>query len=344
VFHVEKEETLGEIVYDIGNGQWDIPALRSLLEDVLPDNNIFNDFVVDHVFPTLGSRKMLLNARRIDHVQLVLLAFEDITERMRAAAELTASESRFRALFEQTSAGVSEIDQSSGRLISANETLCRMHGKTASELVGMTMSELTHADDYQAVGPIFQRVLRGEVTSAQVDTRLLRNDGSYLWVHEALNLIRDERGRPIRAMGIAIDITDRKDAEAAMYEALKAKDEFLGLISHELRTPLTVIQGYAALLSKAHPLDQQTQTEAFQDILTESGRLARIIENMLYLARLDVGKEPEFEPVSIRHVFQEHVMDFAQRRPEAKVLLAEIDSDTVVTGNAGYIHQILELA
>lgn len=87
-FRVDPDETVGRRVYQLGNGQWDIPALRKLLEDVLPDDQVFEDFEVEHDFDDIGRRVMLLNARRLDHVQLILLGIRDITERKREEEEL----------------------------------------------------------------------------------------------------------------------------------------------------------------------------------------------------------------------------------------------------------------
>jgi PAS fold len=86
-FKVEPAATEGQMVYDLGNGQWDIPDLRRLLSEVLPGNEFFEGFEVEHDFPSIGRRSMLLNARRVDHLQLILLAIEDITERRRAEGE-----------------------------------------------------------------------------------------------------------------------------------------------------------------------------------------------------------------------------------------------------------------
>ena len=63
-FHASKEETEGRFVYDLGNGQWDIPQLRTLLSQVLTNSHPVEDFEVEHAFPALGQRNMLLNARR----------------------------------------------------------------------------------------------------------------------------------------------------------------------------------------------------------------------------------------------------------------------------------------
>ena len=84
-FRVTKEETLGRQLYELGNRQWDIPKLRELLETILPGNQILEGYQVEHEFPGIGRRKMLLNARHItgktDEAQLILLAIEDVTER-----------------------------------------------------------------------------------------------------------------------------------------------------------------------------------------------------------------------------------------------------------------------
>ena len=83
-FKVTSEETIGKLIYDLGNRQWDIPGLRTLLEDILPKNNKFEDYEVEHIFSNIGHKVMLLNARRIAQrkkgPQMILLAIEDITK------------------------------------------------------------------------------------------------------------------------------------------------------------------------------------------------------------------------------------------------------------------------
>ena len=91
-FKVTPEETIGKLIYDLGNRQWDIPKLRTLLEEILPKDNKFDDYEVEHVFSSIGHKIMLLNARRITQKetgsQMILLAIEDITEKMRLQREL----------------------------------------------------------------------------------------------------------------------------------------------------------------------------------------------------------------------------------------------------------------
>ena len=83
-FHVTPQDTVGRHFYEIGARQWDIPSLRELLDDVLTDNTTFEKVEVNHDFPIIGQRKMLLNGRRIsqtaDKGLLLLLAIEDVTD------------------------------------------------------------------------------------------------------------------------------------------------------------------------------------------------------------------------------------------------------------------------
>jgi signal transduction histidine kinase/CheY-like chemotaxis protein len=90
-FHVSSEETENRLIYELGNGQWDIPDLRTLLEDIVPMSSVFNDFELEHDFPVIGRRVMLLNARKLrqgSHAELLVLAMEDVTERRRAEGEV----------------------------------------------------------------------------------------------------------------------------------------------------------------------------------------------------------------------------------------------------------------
>ena len=85
-FAVKPTETEGRLIYEIGNRQWDIPRLRKLLEEILPENSEFNDLEVEQSFEGIGHKIMLLNARciyrRPEQTQLILLAIEDVSQRV----------------------------------------------------------------------------------------------------------------------------------------------------------------------------------------------------------------------------------------------------------------------
>lgn len=102
-FQAEPKDTERKIVYELGNGQWDIPSLRKLLEDILPKNTFFKGYEVAHEFPSIGHKTMILNAREI-HVDgdasfppIILLAIEDVTEMMGVAEMLATHTKDFEA-------------------------------------------------------------------------------------------------------------------------------------------------------------------------------------------------------------------------------------------------------
>ncbi len=94
-FAISPAATEGRYIYHLGDGHWDIPALRTLLEQVLPERRSFQDFEVIHDFPTLGRRVLLLNARQLwtrdNQLELVLLAIDDVTETKQIHSDLLAS-------------------------------------------------------------------------------------------------------------------------------------------------------------------------------------------------------------------------------------------------------------
>jgi len=97
IFQVEAKDTEKKVIYELGNGQWNIPSLRKLLEDILPKNTFFKGFEVAHDFPSIGQKVMILNAREIHPPNdtssgifppIILLAMEDVTEMMAVAETL----------------------------------------------------------------------------------------------------------------------------------------------------------------------------------------------------------------------------------------------------------------
>lgn len=97
LFQVEKADTEGKVIYTLGNGQWDIPALRKLLENILPKNTFFKGFEVEHNFPSIGHRTIVLNARHIHSRDkttselfppIIMIAMEDVSEIMSIASRL----------------------------------------------------------------------------------------------------------------------------------------------------------------------------------------------------------------------------------------------------------------
>ena len=130
---IESQEISGRNLYEVADKQLDLPQLRELLDRLLAGGTSLLDLEVEHDFRLIGTRTVLLNARRIsgtDNAGLILLAFEDITERKRA------SEARYRRLFESARDGIIIIDAATGEIADLNpytEQLLVSYGKTSTK-------------------------------------------------------------------------------------------------------------------------------------------------------------------------------------------------------------------
>ncbi len=133
-FEVTPAQTIGRKIYDLGNGQWNIPALRQLLEEVLPQKKVFNDYEVIHEFNDLGRRVMLLNARRLDSQQLILLGVRDVTEKHAAEQIVRAGSERLARLTKIGGVGVLIFEEASGKLREANDAFLEMTGYTRAQV------------------------------------------------------------------------------------------------------------------------------------------------------------------------------------------------------------------
>ena len=146
-FRVTPEITENSSLFELGNGQWDIPELRRLLEEVQPRNNEVNDFAVEHEFEHIGKRSMNLNARRLvqasDQAPLILLSIEDVTQSNAAQTALRDSNASFMAIFDTSPVGMYLVD-SDMRFRQVSRKVQYVFGDIG-ELVGRDFSEVVFA-------------------------------------------------------------------------------------------------------------------------------------------------------------------------------------------------------
>jgi two-component system CheB/CheR fusion protein len=219
-FRVSPSATEGRLIYELGNGQWNIPKLRELLEDVLPQNSSFKEFEVTHAFDTLGRRHMLLNARRMATEEgrplRIVLVIEDDTERLAAQADLRASERRFRRLFEAAHDGVLLIDPVSRQITDVNPYMLNLLGYTREELIGQGLYEagLIQAEE---VGRRFYEALETNQSIRYEDLPLKTKAGGELEVEVVANIYAED-GHEVIQCNVR-DISERKAQEAAMRRA-----------------------------------------------------------------------------------------------------------------------------
>ena len=149
----------------------------------------------------------------------------------------------------------------------------------------------------------------------------------------SLTPLRDSEGRVDRVMSVAIDVTDEVLARKEMEEAIRLKDQFLGLVSHELRTPISTVVGNALiLLRRGDLLNAEARTQALSDIATEGEKLQRVIENLLMLTRMEATGGLDLQPFSLSELLAESVHVFARQNPSRRVVLPPEDAPLMVEG------------
>ena len=142
----------------------------------------------------------------------------DITGRKSAESALRESEERYRRTFELAGSGLAQVGLD-GRFMRVNPRLCEMFGYSEAELVGMSVKDISHPEDRDAIDERRTQLLAGEVDALRVEKRYLRKDGTSIWVHVAIAMERDAAGQPLYAISVLDDITARKHAEEALRES-----------------------------------------------------------------------------------------------------------------------------
>ena len=245
-FKVNPNQTKGQLVYDLGNRQWNIPRLRELLEDILPQKTTFDNYEVEHDFADIGKRVMLLNARQIKKAsgkeRIILLAIEDITERKLVESQketaldaLRKSEDNFHRSLDESPLGV-RIVTAEGETLYANRAIVDIYGyDSIEELRGAPLKELYTPESYAEFKIRKGKRERGEFCPPEYDISIVRKNGEVRHVHAFRKEIFWNGARQFQV--IYQDITDRKRAE----ETLKKSERQYRLLADNIHDVIFVM-------------------------------------------------------------------------------------------------------
>jgi PAS domain S-box-containing protein len=278
-FRTSRAETEGCHIYQLGNGQWDIPAFHTLFESVIPSRESVERFEVEHDFPTIGRRTMLVNARRIlrpgDHDGSILLAIEDVSEERDARAESKRTWRLTQSIVDtiRDPLVVLEHDMT---IVMASKAFLTMFGITQAETRGRRVAELgQHQWDVPALRHLMEKVLPED---KPIENFEIEDDFPGLG-RRVFNLNARKISQPgnhaHRLLLVFEDITDRKqrerDAEMLTNEiSHRIKNNLqlvVGLIAFEARaTAAPCVQGYKAMQSRIGAIAQ------LYDLISQAGR------------------------------------------------------------------------
>ena len=135
----------------------------------------------------------------------------DIDDQKRVEAALQDSEERFRKIFEEGPLGILLVG-TDGRIRCVNRRFREMLGYAENEIIALGLAGITHPDDWARIGPAL-RLWSGEISSYHAEKRYFHKDGHLVWAQLTVSAVHDEAGRPINTVGMAADITERKQAE-----------------------------------------------------------------------------------------------------------------------------------
>ncbi len=302
-FKVTRKETEGRYFYELGNKQWDIPALRTLLESILPEKKAFADYEVTHIFPTIGRRVMCVNTRQLDNVngeQLILLAIEDMTDKRKveeglAEVELLFKESKERLKLAVDAAGLGTWDYNpvNGKLIWDHRCQEMFGILPAGQITYNHFIDLIHLEDREQVDEYFKKALDGanngeyENEFRTVETA----DKKYKWIKFKGKAYFSEEGTAHRFVGTALDITVQKILDETTSELLKQKDDFISIASHELKTPITSLKASLQLISRMKENPSPKLLTTLVDLSSRSlDKVSVLIDDLLNASRFNDGQ------------------------------------------------------
>jgi PAS domain S-box-containing protein len=293
---------------------------RQLSRWKIPVKNLPPDTIVSFREATLWEehRNLVLATVFVMLLQAIMITalLVQMFARKRAETSLQESEERWRSVFEMSTVGVALADRNF-RFQATNAAFQTMFGRTDQELRGLTPLDLSIEDDREPLKLLYEQVREGKQKSYETVQQYRRKDGAPIWVHAYVSRMQASESKPPLFLATAIDITDRKRAEAASRDALSdlarvarltAMGEMTASIAHEINQPLGAIvtNGSAGLrwLGNATP-DLEEARASFRRIINDGNRASQVISGIRSM--LKKGNDVK-EPLDINELVGEVLM------------------------------------
>ncbi|MEQ8187868.1 MAG: ATP-binding protein [Candidatus Eremiobacterota bacterium] len=268
---------------------------------------------------------------------------EEIKEREQIQSSLRESEERFRALFEQASAGVAQIETKTGKFLKINKTYCDIVGYTQEEMSNITFQQLTDRDDSD-LGNI-NLLAEGKIREFTAEKRFYHKSGSSVWVHLTISPLRTDREEG--CMSVIQDITGRKAMEEQknklehqlrQSQKMEAVGTLAGRIAHDFNNILGAIIGFTELSLFDVPPDSPV-SDYLNRILLSGNRARDLVKQILVFSRKE---QPECKPVEIGSAIRESLKLLRPLLPSTVEIRENIPIQSIsIMADITRIHQIL---
>jgi PAS domain S-box-containing protein len=321
-FGITPEETEGLDLYEIANGQWNIPVLKEQLT-LLKDKNIpFTHLEITQDFPVIGRRTIWLNANKFSMAEekgkMILLAIQDVSEQKNLEEKTRENEERLQLLIHNASDIITVLDET-GSITYESPAIESALGYKPEERVGKNIhtDSIVHPDDRQIKIKLLQKSVESPTENIRGEFRLQHKDGTYRTIDAIFNnMLHNPKINGVIAT--YRDITDRKILE-------NHKDEFIAIVSHELKTPVTSLKAYLQILEEnMKEPDGEHADLLFAKMNTQVDKLTTLIRDLLDFARVDSGR-----------------LDFREEEYELNELVLEISEELQSTTKQHEIHTSL---
>jgi PAS domain S-box-containing protein len=237
-FKVIEKETIGRLLFDLGDRQWNIPKLLQLLKEIIPEKKVVKDYEIEHKFEQIGQRAMVLNACQLripkqvaaiiaakieeeeeEEEELILLTIEDITERKRLQEELKVSEERYRRAFETSQNALLLVHKTEGDILNSNESIQKLLGYSHEELLKKKLWGIGVVKDNKDFQEMVLRLEKDGVIHYEDTPIKTKKD---LSINAEVFLV--DKAKVIQCN--LRDITERKEAQDELKEKIQDLERF----------------------------------------------------------------------------------------------------------------------
>lgn len=259
---------------------------------------------------------------------------------------LRNNEQRLQGIFNDVAIGILEIDPSM-KIISVNERCSEILGYTSDELIGKTVPEITWPEDREKTLKLHGNISKEDVKIYNYEKRYIKKDGSPLWVHVTVSVVRNSAGDHISSIGTIEDISARKMYMEALKESeenLKSRNEeltrFIYTVSHDLKSPLVTIKSFISyLMEDIEKGDIESQERDVKYIHSAADKMGRLLDELLQLSRIGRKEKPKSK-IALSSVISSARESVYQKLEERNIAIEVAGHDVMLYG---YTERLVQL-